>query len=193
MINFTSILNAGITSENSAELNDKIRLTNIIAVFSIPLCFTAIFIGVAIMNSATIWSFTITAAFYLFVPTMNHFGLTKASRLSSSILPTVLYVVPTWLIGEVVLGHMFAYSYAVLGLVLIPCILFDYRTERVSLFVSIAIHLIFLLGYDWLLIGKLGMEDQEIFWSMYTQVKLAQLILFTFMIGVSLLMISKQK
>lgn len=129
MLNIKSLLAAGVSDLNEEEINKKIRLTNVVSLFCVPLSVLSILIGIIIMDNGTLLSFTATGILFLLALLLNHYGYTTFSRILISTMTSICVVVPTILTGNIIFGHLIAYSYAIIGIAMIPTLLFDHQKE----------------------------------------------------------------
>lgn len=192
MFSIKGLLTEGITEKNSDSINKKIKLTNVISLFCIPLSLFSVLIGIIIMDNGTLFSFIATGFLFLIIPILNHYGQTTSSRILISALTSVCVVAPTIIVGNVIFGHLIAYSYAIIGIAMIPTILFDSNKESNILYPLLILQFIYLMTYDLILETGLSLNDQTIYATHYIQIKLAQAVLFSFVIGLGLIM-SKDK
>jgi hypothetical protein len=192
-MNLQELLSLGIDESATKEIAGKVRLTNMICLFSLPLCLLSILIGVIIIEKGVIYSFTFTTFLFALVPYFNFLGQNKIARISLSSLPSLIILVTTLWIGEISLGHVIAYSYAMIGIALFPVVLMDFETEKGFIYALLTYHLIIVMFFDVIMIDYTAVDIQNIFWSFFIQLKIAQFILLTFVLGVSFLLIAPNK
>jgi len=178
------ISNLGLRTTYGYSLQKEVIITNRMCLLLIPLLLLSILLEAANDNLPVVFSFIFFLIMVFIVIWMNARGSIKPARIILSVFPPVLLLSAPLISGEVNEGNYLGFSYALLGLSIIPLLIFHMDEERSYMLVMLIFHLLLLAFYDRILMMVDSRAD-ELLWlhRNYALFKGTQIMLWIIFVG----------
>ncbi len=145
---FTNISRIG-AKQKSGRLNQaEVILSNKISLILLPIVVTGIILSFSLESPSTSIGLVLFSSFLLTVFPLNKIGKSIISRFGLSIFPQIALMSVILFAGMLEQGNYLLFSYAFIGLGIIPLLLFHNKKEYLFLIASLVINFIIILFFD---------------------------------------------
>jgi PAS domain-containing protein len=154
----------------------EVILCNKLTLLMIPISIIAMIVSFYIGIISAFTSFFVLLIFLGVAFWLNRYRINLLARLVLSIVPSIALIYP-FIIGDIVqVNNYSSVSYILIGLTIIPIVLFNKKSERFLIAVNIVFHLAIITYFNYLTLGM----GESIFLMLIPQVVLLVLMISAF-------------